>query len=612
VNTYIVLFDSGSFLALISALIFLMVRNRALPSSSLIKSSLLLSVFFYAFISFSNILEHGNITAFFDPVEDIVEILFLFLFLFFIFAFRAHQNLIRVRNREDWLDSALESLYEGIIAVTRDGHVLYTNEKMRAMTGLSRSEALGRDGDELLDFMDKETQAPVSFAPFREFRNNGEAFEYPTGIYLRDRSNGLTLISSHVSEVKGKDGLLLGYIGSFYDVGPYFTIMEQLSHLQKMDAIGQLTSGVAHDLNNMLGGVLGAAELLEQQLKETKGGEGCREMLDIIFYSAENARELTANLLSFGRKGRIISTSVNMGEIVEKSVALARRTMDRRISIKIDLEDRDMMVSGDPAQLQNALLNLMINARDAQPEGGSIDILSRSRYLNRRYCDSSPYPLEEGEFIEVSICDRGPGIGKEIREKIFQPFFTTKEKGKGTGLGLAAVDSTVHSHGGALEIIDREGGGCCFHLLFPLIIDHSNRKPDGGRESWSHLKGRSVLVIDDEGIIRTTSRLMLEEEGLKCTAVGSGEEGLEKIRDRNASWDLVLLDVVMPGMGGEETATEIHREKPALPILFMSGFYRKEGLPLSVSGFLKKPFRKGELLQALEEAMKLIGPGESP
>jgi len=391
------------------------------------------------------------------------------------------------------------------------------------MTGYSRSEALDREGDSILNLLDKESRKPLAFTPFRRFLDGEKNDPYPTGVYLKSRSGETTLVKGHISRVRNGEGEVMGYIGNFSDVGSYDSLMEQLNHLQKQEAIGQLASGVAHDLNNMLGGVMGAAELMELELGTLEDPRPFHEMIDIIHLAIENARELTDNLLLFGRKGSIASVPVDVGEVAEKSASIAKRTIDKLITIKMELDPEKLIVRGDSTQLQNALLNLILNARDAQPRGGLIEIRAGKRLLTREYCQDSPFPLTEGEYVDISICD------------------------KGTGLGLATVESTVRSHKGAIEIYNCKEGGCCFHLLFPR--SEGGVGGNGGDGAKGILPGVSVLIIDDEKNIRTTTSRILEDRGFRCVSAESGSAGLEYLNSHPREIDIILLDVAMPGMG---------------------------------------------------------------
>ncbi len=598
----IALFNLISLGLLLLAMGWIVLYGRKLSKALWIEVPLLLALLSYAFINLSNFLEHCDLTDFFDPIEDIVEILFLVLFLFFILGYRAYMHIREVIEREDWFYSAVNSLDNGIIATDEKGNIHFTNSKMEEMTGVGWKEALAKPVGDLLCFYDKETKKSLDFDPFEMARRQDKADPYPSGVYLKSRNGTMSLVLCHTSPVKDREGKILGMIGSFNDVSSYYSMMEQLNHLQKMKAIGQLTSGIAHDLNNMLGGISGAAELLQSQLENCPDNTSA-ELMDILSYSVENARELTANLLSFSRKERSVTTTVELGGILRKSTEIAKRTIDKIISIKMILPDGDLYVTGDPAQLQNAFLNLMLNARDAQPQGGEIGILLEKSVLDGDYCRSSGYRITPGNYAVIRICDRGSGIKPEIMDRIFEPFFTTKEKGKGTGLGLTAVNNTVTNHNGAMEIINREKGGCCVNLWFPLADSGTFQDDSVAVAKRKSLKGLSLLIIDDESIIRTTTELLLKTEDISCETAESGQRGLEILSRSPELFDAVIVDLIMPRMGGQETAEKIHELYPNLSVYWMSGYSRNEEIPSYLKGFIRKPFKKEEILQLLADTL---------
>jgi PAS domain S-box-containing protein len=378
---------------------------------------------------------------------------------------------------------------------------------------------------------------------------------------------------------------------------------EQILQSQKMDSIGQLAGGVAHDFNNMLSGILGAAELLEMGLPEDydKG----HDMVRLIKTSAGRAAELTAKLLAFSRQGEPMNSPMDVHASVNDALALLERSLDKRIEVQAILSAPDSVILGDPLQIQNALLNLGINARDAMPGGGRLEITTAGTTLDAADCEASTYEVAPGTYLEITVRDTGVGMGQEVKKRIFEPFFTTKGTGKGTGLGLSAVYGTVCMHGGAISVNSAPGAGTTFRIYLPLVSD-----PTGVEDDVSGpipLGTGCILVVDDEEVLRTTAAMMLEDLGYEVLLAEDGLEGVaqfERHRDRIC---VVILDMIMPRMGGADAFRAIRRIDPQARVIIASGFaqeeivsaLREEGL----CSFIGKPYSCGELARLLDEIM---------
>ncbi len=589
-------------LALITAEFRLFFRRKQLKLTQWVLAPLEISIFLYFLIALSNVLEHGGITGFFDPFEDIAEIIFTFTFLFFINNWRSQKSMETIRNKESWLNSAFEYLPEGIITTDGDGKIQFLNREMEDMTGWSRAEARGRDAGDILVFADKESGKPVNYNPFRALLSESPANRFPRGIFIRNRNGEMTLVMNSVSLIRNPEGRVLGAVGAFRDIGEFDSLMEQLTHTHKMEAIGQLAGGVAHDLNNMLGGILGAADLLKLEFSED-GITGYDKMIDIIINSTINGRELTSNLLAFSRKGKILSTPISMNDIIVKTAAIAERTIGKQYALTTEIPIEPLLIVGDPSQIQNSLLNLILNARDAQPRGGLITVSADGVMKQDGWCNDCEERLTGGDYVRLRVKDQGEGIPPEIQKKIFEPFFTTKPEGKGTGLGLAAVYGTVISHKGTIHLDSRIGEGTCFSLYFPRVksSDTGKSREDGYVPSGH--SGKTVLVIEDEAILRSTIAMMLDQCGMRCLPAENGERGIKLFREKQGSIDAVFLDMVMPGMSGADVLVHLKQIQPDIPVIMTSGFSSTGSLTVRPDGFLKKPFRMNELLEILNRCL---------
>ena len=399
-----------------------------------------------------------------------------------------------------------------------------------------------------------------------------------------------------ITRVDDLQGALMGFLGIATDVTQQEATAaslhqqeEKLRHSQKLEAVGQLAGGVAHDFNNMLAGILGSAELLAGAFPEE---DPRAKLVRVIANASQRAADLTGKLLSFSRKGKLISTPFSLHRTLQETLALLQRSIDRSIELRQELGPGDPMVVGDPSQIENALLNLCINARDAMPDGGVLTV--RSEIVDRA---GSP-------FVNVFVTDTGTGIPWEIRQRIFEPFFTTKPQGKGTGLGLAAAYGIVQAHHGTLEVESEPGRGTTFLIQLPL---DSRAAPPVPAEPGPRRGSGVVLVVDDEEVVRTTTAMLLGSAGYDVVLAAGGEEALRLYQQQPERISVVLLDLIMPGISGKDTFQRLRALAPSVCVVFTSGFASERSVPdllaNGVCGFLHKPFTRNELLEAVERAL---------
>lgn len=371
-------------------------------------------------------------------------------------------------------------------------------------------------------------------------------------------------------------------------------IRNQLFQAQKMDAIGNLAGGIAHDFNNMLQGILGSATLLKMQITES---DKAYRSIELIEHIADRASQLTRQLLGFARKGKYIVEPLDLNSVVENVLKIISRTFDRSISINTSLRRDLWTMEGDRSQIEQVMLNLCLNARDAMPSGGTLTIET---------FNSPDIPAIDGggrragEYAAVRITDSGVGMDDETKKRIFEPFFTTKGVGKGTGMGLAMVYGVVKNHRGAIAFESTPGRGSIFTVFFPAVhAEVPVRKESDGELIYG--KG-TVLVVDDEDIVRDISREILEKLGYSVLEASNGLEAVELYGDRHNEVDLVLLDLVMPVMDGREAFERLRKINPGVKVLFSSGYDsdKQSGLSSMSSGargFIRKPFTILELAE---------------
>lgn len=405
------------------------------------------------------------------------------------------------------------------------------------------------------------------------------------------------LFSSTLLEIAGMPFALSAAV----DITEQKRLQNHLNQSQKMDVVGQLAGGIAHDFNNMLAGIMAAAELLKLRLP---ADEKNKKMVDTILEAANRSAELTRELLTFSRKGSAVSHPVAVNDIIAAVINLLERTIDKQIQLITILEVDNPFVMGDQSQLQNALLNLGVNARDAMQHGGTLTYATAEITLDEPACRTMGISLPSGRYLEIAVSDTGVGISQEIMEHIFEPFFTTKAVGKGTGLGLAAVYGTIRNHQGGISVQSEPGAGSRFRIFLPMIEESSTSAVDIS-EAVSGSGG--ILLVDDEEILRDVGRELLEDLGYSVYLAENGTQALEVLAAHRSTIKLAMLDMIMPKMGGKETFLLLRQQAPELKVLFCSGYSREgtaeELAGLGASGFIQKPYNRSELSRAVAAAL---------
>ena len=478
--------------------------------------------------------------------------------------------------------SDLES--EGIIEI---------NDRFEEITGYAREDVLGRSVESLDMF---ETLArDVRMAVVRE-RGSFRDFEFQ--IRRKDGQPATILMSGGIMEIAGRKRLLT----VSRDITGRKELEQQLRQAQKMDAIGRLAAGVAHDFNNLLTVILGNCEVAAPLLRSD---DPVQDTLRDIRASAERAAGLTTQLLAFSRRQIIQPRVLDVND----TVAEIRRMMTRLIGEHIDVRfvpGRDLWhVSADPGQLQQVIVNLAVNARDAMPEGGRVTIETRNIQFAQVHVERGA-KVPAGDYVEICVADTGIGMDAAAIERLFEPFFTTKEAGKGTGLGLATVYGIVKQSGGFVFVDSAPGAGTTFWILLPradapvtavVPADTSREESTGGQET--------VLLVEDEDDVRELIHFYLEGQGYTVLSASTGEEGLALLQEVTAPPALLISDIVMPGMNGRVLSDHLRAAYPHLKVLYVSGYtddghVRHTPLPHGTH-FLQKPFALSTLATKIRD-----------
>ena len=378
---------------------------------------------------------------------------------------------------------------------------------------------------------------------------------------------------------------------------------EQLRQSQKLEAIGQLSSGVAHDFNNLLGGIMGHAELLKMHLSE--GSDLLRHTTSIIS-SCTKAADLTKQLLTFARKAPVELQKIDVNTFVKEVVSIMERTIDRRVEIALTIQKEPAFISGDKNQLENALLNIAINARDAMPEGGRLSITSETVDLDKNALANEHFEVVVGPYVRIVIEDTGTGMSKVTKDRVFEPFFTTKDVGKGTGLGLASVYGCVKQHNGYITVDSHLGIGTQFNIYLPVIKSTGPIESVKDEVALDPGKG-DLLVVDDETVFREILKEIFDDLGYTVHCCTDGSEAVAFYREHRSTNQVVILDMNMPKMNGLDCFRRLKEINANVKVIISSGYgenndratMQSEG----VLAFVQKPYRAADLAKKIKELM---------
>lgn len=368
---------------------------------------------------------------------------------------------------------------------------------------------------------------------------------------------------------------------------------KQLAHSEKNHAIGQLAGGVAHDIKNALSPVISYSEMIRRKLDDPK----LAKYMDHISKCGVRIDKLSRQLLTYARKGKYQESDINIHEIIIELISLLSQTFNKNIAISKDLNASNSVVFGDPTLIQNMFMNLAVNARDAMPDGGTLAFTTQQTVLPEKFAEKTldkPGRL----YLQITVSDTGLGMPEDVRKKAFEPYFTTKPIGKGTGLGLASVGGCVDMHNGVIDIQSKEGSGTCFDIFLPLKRKNINEKDEDGSGTFYRGTGK-LLIIDDEFTIRNMLNEQFSELGYTPIPFEDGRKALEYFNEKHREIRLVILDMVMPHISGRECLTQLKSIDPDVKVLILTGYSEeteiKEIQDIGVSAIMEKPYKISKL-----------------
>jgi PAS domain S-box-containing protein len=419
--------------------------------------------------------------------------------------------------------------------------------------------------------------------------------------YLRKDGRRLSVLLT-VAPIRGEAGALDGFIAIARDITAQKKLEQQLIQSQKMETVGLLAGGVAHDFNNLLVPILGYSELM---MLEPSIDASTRTQIQQIQYSAQRARELTQRLLAFSRKQVIELKVVVLEDVVRRFESVLRRTIRENVCIKVVVSSKLSPVRADTGQIEQILLNLAINAQDAMPLGGILTIEVADVELDESYSARHPEALP-GSYVMLAVSDNGNGMDEATVLRIFEPFFTTKEIGRGTGLGLSTVYGIVKQHGGSISVYSELSWGSTFKIFLPRAVGAELAANVNQSTAELPQGGETILVVEDDEVVRMAVCKMIENLGYRIVAANA-ESALQFARTSKTPVHLLLTDVVMPGMNGQELYQAIARERPGLKVLYVSGYSTTvighHGVLDEGVSFLQKPFTLSVLSQKIRQTL---------
>ena len=506
----------------------------------------------------------------------------------------AFQNEEKEKRASEY-QALFNSSPDGVIVVNGSGEIINTNLQIHSLFGYTKQELIGKSIEILI---------PDRFRNHQTLRRN-----YTSKPQARPMGLGMQLFAKRKDGTEFSVEIVLSpiqmepnIIATVRDITEKKKLEQQFLRTQRMESVGTLASGIAHDLNNILGPIILALQFLRKTFSDEQG----IKMLKMLEGTAMRGSDLVKQVLTFARGQEGERTPIQIRHTINDLKKFMQEAFSSDIIVEVNVPNDLWAINADPTQIHQVLLNLAVNARDAMPRGGTITISAENLTLDENYAAMN-LDAKPGQYILVSVTDSGSGIPPEIQEKIFEPFFTTKEPGKGTGLGLATVFSIVKSHGGFIKLYSEIGKGTNFRLYFPAIIGEKIKEQQALYIESLEGHGEWILLVDDEYVIREVSKLTLESNGYNVLLAADGIEAIGLFAQNRDKIDLVITDMNMPNMNGPTLIRTLQKMKPSLPIIGASGLTDKTKLDevagLNISSFLSKPYTAEKLLEVLSDLL---------
>jgi len=498
----------------------------------------------------------------------------------------------QIREQAELLDQAQDA----ILVRDLDQNILFWNKGAEKLYGWSAAEVIGRNAEEILY---KEHSAQFDAARQAIIEDG----EWKGEVHQARRDGTEIIVESRWTLVRDEEGQPKSILIINTDVSEKKRMESQFLRAQRMESIGTLAGGIAHDLNNVLSPILMAIDMLQLKVSD----ENSRKWFEVLRTNAERGASMVRQVLSFARGVEGERVPLQPKHLIKEIVKILRETLPKSIEIKFEVPNDLWLISADATQMHQVLMNLCVNARDAMPEGGSISIKAQNVFLDENYARMH-IEAKAGRFVSASVSDTGPGMAPEVQSRIFEPFFTTKEMTKGTGLGLSTALTIVKSHGGFINVYSELHKGSQFAVYLPALDVPGTFDPAAAQTDLPLGRGELILVVDDEDSIREITRGTLETFGYSVLTASDGTEALALYADKKNEIAVVLTDMVMPFMDGPATIRALQRMNPDVRIIAASGLgtgmHAGEGTLEGVSVFLNKPYTAEKLLKTLAGVLR--------
>jgi two-component system, cell cycle sensor histidine kinase and response regulator CckA len=481
------------------------------------------------------------------------------------------------------------------ITAIEDGRFIEVNDNFVRLTGYTREEVIGRTSVEAGVWLNpKDRQHVVAL-----LKRSGQVRNLEIRISIKSGALRIAQMSAHTIDLAGTPCM----ISILRDVTDGRALEAQLRQAQKMEAVGRLAGGVAHDFNNLLVGILGYSELLKKKLAEQ--GPLLR-MANEINFAAMRARDLTSRLLALSHRQVLHPTVLDLNVLVRQCESLLRPIIGEDMRVILRLDPKIGNVKADPAQLEQVILNLAINARDAMPSGGTLSLETCNIQVDAALARQFP-GLIPGSYVRLWVADTGHGIAPDVMPRIFEPFFTTKEIGKGSGLGLSTVYGIVKQSGGCVTVTSENGKGAAFGVYLPIASELPERRTAAPAATTSTIGTETILLVEDEAVVRDLVYEILRDSGYHVLCAPSGPDAMRITAENTKPIDLLITDVVMPEMSGPELANRLRQARGEMRVLYMSGYtddavLAQQGLPDNCA-FIRKPYTPRQFLQKVRETL---------
>ena len=495
------------------------------------------------------------------------------------------------------LAAIVESSEDAIVSMSLDGIAITWNEGAERLYGYMAEEIIGHSVSILIP-ADQQQE-------YRELMAKVKRKEkIPNFDAVRLRKDGsLIEVSMSITPIAIRSGDITSSSKISHDITKIKLLERQYQQAQKMEAIGTLAGGVAHDFNNMLTVINGYCGLL---LNSSELDNASRHMVDEIHKAGERAAMLTRQLLAFSRRQMLEPQVVDINAVVRDTETMLRRLIGEDVIVSLALESSIRRIKADPGQIQQVLMNLALNARDAMPDGGKLKIETRNATLSEEYCQSHP-GANPGEYALLAVVDDGTGMDEETRAHIFEPFFTTKDVGKGTGLGLAMVFGITKQSGGYIEVESELGRGTTFKVYLPQVTESVEQSAPHFKVFVPPRGKETLLLVEDDDAVRVLAQHILASCGYQVIEAANGPEALQAVESHAGLIDLLVSDVVMPHMSGRKLAEQLTKMRPGLKVLFLSGYTDdaviQHGVLQAEFAFLQKPFTLASLSAKVREVL---------